>query len=124
MEARFKLDNPILLEQAMSKELAKKKLQDERVRIERQKIAEQSQELKELQLQIKAAQVNKERSAQITEQQYRKQVEIEQQALIDKGVLRLKEIDELCQKEKEGQRRTLMINNRNEIIKQIEMLKQ
>ncbi len=48
MEARFKLDNPILLEQAMSIELAKKKLQDERTRIERQRIADQSQELKDL----------------------------------------------------------------------------
>jgi hypothetical protein len=40
MEARFKLDNPILLEQAMSRELAKKKLQDEKDRIERLRISE------------------------------------------------------------------------------------
>ena len=52
------------------------RITDERRQREVQRICEQSTEIKELQNKINAAYLNKERGSQITEQQYRKQIEI------------------------------------------------
>lgn len=56
--------------------MAKMKIADEKRMREVEKICEQSDELKELQAKIKAAYLNKERAAQVTENQFRQQVEI------------------------------------------------
>ena len=64
------------IEDSLAREMAKLKIQDERKRKEVERICAQSDELKELQKRITAAYQNKERAAQITEKQYRQQVQL------------------------------------------------
>ena len=64
------------MEEALARQLASQKVVDERRRREIEKLCADSDELKELQAKIKAAYLNKERSQQMTEKQYRMQVEI------------------------------------------------
>lgn len=64
------------MEESLAREMAKMKIADEKRMREVEKICEQSDELKELQAKIKAAYLNKERAAQVTENQFRQQVEI------------------------------------------------
>lgn len=64
------------MEESLAREMAKMKIQDEKRMREVEKICCQSDELKELQAKIKAAYLNKERASQVTETQFRKQVEI------------------------------------------------
>ena len=64
------------MEEALARQLASQKITDERRRREIEKLCGESDELKELQAKIKAAYLNKERSQQMTENQYRKQVEL------------------------------------------------
>ena len=61
------------MEQQLAKEMARMKIVDEKKKREIEKICGESEELKELQAKIKAAYLNKERSAQITENQFRQQ---------------------------------------------------
>lgn len=71
--------------------MARMKIIDEKKKREIEKICGQSEELKELQLKIKAAYLNKERAAQMTEHQYRKQVDLQNDAQIELEMLRTKE---------------------------------
>ena len=64
------------MEEALARQLANQKIVDERRRREIEKLCGESDELKELQAKIKAAYLNKERSQQLTEKQYRQQIEI------------------------------------------------
>lgn len=64
------------MEEQLARELAKMRIQDDRKRKEVEKICTESAEIKELQARIKAAYLNKERGSQITENQYRRQIEI------------------------------------------------
>ena len=64
------------MEEALARQLANQKVVDERRRREVEKLCGESDELKELQGKIKAAYLNKERSQQITEKQYRVQTDI------------------------------------------------
>ena len=64
------------MEEALARQLANQKVIDERHRREVEKLCGESDELKELQSKIKAAYLNKERSQQITEKQYRVQTDI------------------------------------------------
>lgn len=59
------------MERDLAKEMARMKITSEKRRREIEKICSESEELKELQQKIKLAYLNKERSAQITENQYR-----------------------------------------------------
>lgn len=59
------------MENNLAKEMARMKIVDEKKKREIEKICSESEELKELQLKIKSAYLNKERSAQITEHQFR-----------------------------------------------------
>ena len=61
------------MDKDLAKEMARLKIQEAKRKRELQKIAEDSEEVKELKAKINAARLNKERSAQITESQYRKQ---------------------------------------------------
>lgn len=56
--------------------MAKLKINDERKMREQEMVCAQSDELKELQMRIKNAYLNKERAGQITESQYRQQIDI------------------------------------------------
>ena len=60
------------MEQLLAKEMHRMKIVDDQKKRQIQKIAAESDEIKELQQKIKSAMVNKERSAQIAEVQYRK----------------------------------------------------
>lgn len=64
------------MEESLAREMARLKIQDERQMREQEMICAQSDELKELQMRIKNAYLNKERAGQITEAQFRKQVDI------------------------------------------------
>ncbi len=64
------------MEQALARQLANQKQDDDRRRREIEKLCGESDELKELQAKIRAAYLNKERSQQMTEKQYRDQVEL------------------------------------------------
>lgn len=59
------------MEQSLAKEMARLKIDDEKKRREIEKICSESDEIKELQAKIRAAYLNKERSAQIVETQVR-----------------------------------------------------
>jgi len=64
------------MEESLAREMAKMKVSGDRQHREIEKICKESDEIKELQAKINAAYLNKERGSQITETQYRKQVEI------------------------------------------------
>jgi hypothetical protein len=64
------------MDQNLAKEMARLKIVDEKRRREIEKICAESEELKELQNKIKQAYLNKERSAQITETQFRSQIQL------------------------------------------------
>lgn len=64
------------MEEAIARQLAGQKVTDERRKREIEKLCGESDELKELQAKIKAAYLNKERSQQMTEKQYRVQSDI------------------------------------------------
>jgi hypothetical protein len=64
------------MEEALARQLANQKVMDERRKREIEKLCSESDELKELQAKIRAAYLNKERAQQMTEKQYRQQVEI------------------------------------------------
>ena len=64
------------MEEQLARELAKMRIVDDRRQKEIQKICAESEEIKELQARINAAYLNKERGSQITENQYRRQIEI------------------------------------------------
>ena len=64
------------MEEALARQLANQKVTDERRKREIEKLCSESDELRELQAKIKAAYLNKERSQQMTEKQFRVQVEI------------------------------------------------
>ena len=64
------------MEEALARQLANQKITDERRKREIEKLCGESDELRELQAKIKAAYLNKERSQQMTEKQYRVQTEI------------------------------------------------
>jgi hypothetical protein len=64
------------MEQNLAKEMARMKIVDEKKKREIEKVCGESEELKELQMKIKAAYLNKERSAQIAEGQYRSQADL------------------------------------------------
>ena len=67
----FKDNDPSIdfntMEQKLAQEMARMKITDERKKREVEKICMESDELKELQAKIKSAYLNKERTAQITE---------------------------------------------------------
>lgn len=60
------------MEKDLAKEMARMRIVDEKKKREVEKICAESDELKELQDKIKSAYLNKERSAQISENQFRK----------------------------------------------------
>lgn len=64
------------IEDQLAKEMARLKIEDSRKTKEVERICAQSEELKQLQAKIMAAYQNKERAAQITEKQYRQQVQV------------------------------------------------
>jgi len=64
------------VETELAKELHRQKVEKERSRKEIEKICEESEELRELKERIRIAYVNKERAAQLAEQQLRKQQEM------------------------------------------------
>ena len=64
------------MEESLAREMARMKMDDERKQREVEMVCASSDELKELQMKIKNAYLNKERAAQITEGQYRRQVDI------------------------------------------------
>jgi hypothetical protein len=68
--------NMIQMEEQLARELAKMRIIDDRRQKEIQKICAESLEIKELQSKINAAYLNKERGGQISENQYRRQIEI------------------------------------------------
>ena len=79
------------MEESLAREMSKMKISDEKRQREVEKICGESDELKELQARIRHAYLNKERAAQQTEGQFRKQVELEQDAHIDAHYLKNKE---------------------------------
>lgn len=68
------------MEEQLARELARTKQSEEKRKREIEIICSQSDELKELQQRVKAAYQNKERAAQMAEQQYRRQIEIVSEA--------------------------------------------
>lgn len=91
------------MEAGLAKEMARLKIVDQTKRREVEKICSESEELKELQLKIKAAYLNKERAAQITEHQYRRQEDLERNAKIEIEMLRTKEVQDEMARQKQVQ---------------------
>ena len=76
MQATQNTVNMNSMEEALARQFANSKITDERRKREIEKLCSESEELKELQAKIRAAYLNKERSQQMTEKQYRVQSEI------------------------------------------------
>ena len=91
------------MEAGLAKEMARLKIVDQTKRREVEKICSESEELKELQLKIKAAYLNKERAAQITEHQFRRQEDLERNAKIEIEMLRTKEVQDAMARQKQVQ---------------------
>ena len=64
------------MEENLAREMARMKMDKEKQNRQVEKICAESPELRELQNKIKSAYLNKERASQVTETQYRKQVEV------------------------------------------------
>lgn len=64
------------MEEALSRELASERIMDERLQREKDRLFANSDQIKEMQMRITAAIMNKERSAQISEAQYRNQLDL------------------------------------------------
>jgi hypothetical protein len=64
------------MEENLAREMARMKVDTEKKSREIEKICAESPELRELQNKIKSAYLNKERATQVTEHQYRKQIEV------------------------------------------------
>ena len=64
------------MDQMLAKQMASNKVDTEKKKRDMAKICHESEELKELQQKIRLAYLNKERSAQITEDQFRKQIDL------------------------------------------------
>lgn len=64
------------MDKNLANEMARMKVDTEKRKREVTKICHESDELKELQQKIRLAYLNKERSAQITEDQFRKQIDL------------------------------------------------
>lgn len=75
------------MEEALARQFANTKITDERRKREIEKLCSESEELKELQSKIRAAYLNKERSQQMTEKQYRIQTEIVSKFIASKLIL-------------------------------------
>ncbi len=65
-----------MMEENLAREMARMKMEKEKQSREIEKICAESPELRELQNKIKSAYLNKERASQVTETQFRKQVEV------------------------------------------------
>ena len=94
-----------MMEKNLAKEMARMKIVDEKKKREIEKICMESDELKELQAKIKAAYLNKERSAQISETQYQKQQELENDANVEIQMLRIKEQQDIAAREAAAQKK-------------------
>lgn len=68
--------NQASMEENLAREMARLKMEKEKQSREVEKICAESPELRELQQKIKSAYLNKERASQVTENQFRKQVEL------------------------------------------------
>jgi hypothetical protein len=64
------------MEESLAREMARMKMEREKQSREVEKVCSESLELKELQGKIKAAYLNKERASQVTEIQFRKQIDL------------------------------------------------
>ena len=64
------------LEENLAREMARMKMDKEKNSREIEKICAESPELRELQNKIKSAYLNRERATQVTEHQYRQQIEV------------------------------------------------
>jgi len=64
------------LEENLAREMARMKMDKEKNSREIEKICAESPELRELQNKIKSAYLNRERATQVTENQYRRQIEV------------------------------------------------
>lgn len=80
------------MEKDLAKEMARMNIVAQKKKREIEKICAESDELKELKAKIASAYLNKERSAQIAETQYRAQNELEKDASIEIEMLRRKEL--------------------------------
>ena len=103
------------MEEKLAREMARMRIEDERRKRELNKICAESDELKELQNKIKAAYLNKERAQQITETQYRKQNEIEEDAAIDMIMLRNKELGDIATREANAKKLKELQDNKRSI---------
>jgi len=74
--------------------MARMKMTHERVDKEKDKICSESDDIKELQAKIREAYLNKERVAQMAEKQFRTTKELEEDAHIDRAMLRQKELED------------------------------
>ena len=105
------------MEDKLAREMARMRITDEKRKRELNKICAESDELKELQNKIKAAYLNKERAQQTTENQFRKQVEIEEDAHIDMAMLRNKELNDIAEREANQQKLEQLQANKRSIQK-------
>lgn len=95
--------------------MASMKIDQEKRKREIEKICGESDELKELQAKIKAAYLNKERSSQVTENQYREQQELEQDAHIDMAMLKIMEQQNQARRQEMAAKQEALIQNKKSI---------
>lgn len=84
------------MEEQLARQMARMKITNKRTTKEVEKICQESNEIKELKEKINQAYLNKERVGQMAEKQFRAQKDIEEDAQIERAMLRQKELEELA----------------------------
>jgi hypothetical protein len=82
-----------MLEERLAAELQRRKLAQEREQREVQRIVADSEELRDLRQKLQQANVNKQRTAQLQEVQWRREQDVVREALIEKQMLKQAEME-------------------------------
>ena len=88
------------MEERLARQMSSMKITSQRDKIEVERICADSDEIKALQEKINQAYLNKERRSQMVESQYRQFKYVEEEALIERSMLRQKEREDHANREK------------------------
>ncbi len=103
------------MEEQLAREMARMKMTSERTTKEVEKICEESDEIKALKARINEAYLNKERVGQMAEKQYRTTKEIEEDAHIDRAMLRQKEMEDRANRQRLAMERENRVKHKQDL---------
>eukprot|EP00826_Nyctotherus_ovalis_P041285 TRINITY_DN4135_c0_g2_i1.p1 TRINITY_DN4135_c0_g2~~TRINITY_DN4135_c0_g2_i1.p1 ORF type:complete len:265 (-),score=152.89 TRINITY_DN4135_c0_g2_i1:603-1397(-) len=108
------------VEMDLAKELQRQKVEKERNQKEIERICAESEELKELKERIRTAYVNKERAAQLADNQLRRQQEMSDDAEIEARILLARKEQAEREKEQEQSKAWVGVEHKQKLLEQIQ----